>query len=163
MPRLSLNLQLHSRSHLSPPMNSALRWIHNTPSHPVTKQRAPWSKALVENPTVAQSVKKFSRLLWNSKIHYSVNKSPPLVPILSQLIHSTPTNSVFKINVNVLQLLPPSCKRSVLSDFPSERYHHHHHHHHINCGSRCFLWSRSLLLRTVKIHYQHQDIPAAGP
>jgi hypothetical protein len=49
----------------------------------LTRSLAPWSWVL-EKPTVSQLLKNFN-ILRNLKFHYRIHKSPPLVPILSQM------------------------------------------------------------------------------
>jgi hypothetical protein len=83
--------------------------------HSLTELRRSWEAA---NCAATQEIPKISR---NPRVHYRDHKSPPLVPILSQInpIHSIP--SYFsKINFNTAQ--PPTSwfpSGLVPSDFPT--------------------------------------------
>jgi hypothetical protein len=54
------------------------------------------------------AVQAFANILRNSECSYRAHKSPPLVPIMSQINpdHTTPTNTHFNI------ILPPTCAPS---------------------------------------------------
>jgi hypothetical protein len=76
----------------------------------LTHSLNPWSK-IFEKLIVTQLVKKYSAFLWNSKIHYCVNKNPLLDPILT---HSNPVRSIDpylpKVHLNVI--FPPTPRSS---------------------------------------------------
>jgi hypothetical protein len=62
-----------------------------------------------------------SNILWNSKVHYHVHKSPPLAPILNQInsVHNIPAY-ISQIHLNIIRPLSIGLPRGLfLSSFPT--------------------------------------------
>jgi hypothetical protein len=81
-----------------------------------------WSWPLLEKANCA-TTQELPNILWDLKVHYRVDKSPPLVPILSQINPIHETSSYFSLSST---LLVSSCLRLGLpsglfhSDFPTD-------------------------------------------
>jgi hypothetical protein len=76
-----------------------------TISNPKYFLLTPWSRVLLEKLIGSQLFKNSPRILWNRKVHCRVSKSPPSVPILSQ-IKPVHTLTSYFLKINFMIILP---------------------------------------------------------
>jgi hypothetical protein len=71
-----------------------------------------WSRVLPEKLTGRWPVRRFFRILWNPKVRYCIDRSPPPVPILSHIdpVRTSPMH-FSKIHFNVIFLSTPGSSK----------------------------------------------------
>jgi hypothetical protein len=74
----------------------------------------PWRWVLFQNPKSRSTIQEFLDVLWSPQVHYCVHKSPPLVPILSQMNPMQNTSSYFS-EIHLHIILPSMSRSSQLS------------------------------------------------